>query len=276
MTDWSAWIKKNANTVTVLVVIAVIVSFSALSCFVIVNPGHRGVLIQMGAVQETVLGEGLRFKMPFIQRVVHMNVQVQKLESQQSASSRDLQVITTTCAVNYHLEPTSVNRLYQEIGLNYAERIVNPAISESLKAVTAQYTAEELISRRSEVGMNIKDVLTEKLASYYIVLDEVNLTEFTFSDEFNAAIEQKQIAEQQALKASLDLQRIEIEAQQKVEQAKAEAESLRLQRQEVTADLIELRKIEAQMEAIRKWDGHLPTVTGGAMPFINVDNLTDG
>ena len=99
----------------------------------------------------------------------------------------------------------------------------------------------------------------------------MNLTEFTFSAEFNAAIEQKQIAEQQALKASLDLQRIQIEAQQKIEQAKAEAESLRLQRQEVTADLVELRKIEAQMEAIKKWDGRLPNVTGGAMPFLNVD-----
>lgn len=267
------WLKNNSKKVVVAATLAAIVVMAALSSFVIVHPGMRGVLVQMGAVKDTIFEEGLRFKIPFVQNVISMNVQVQKLESQQSASSKDLQIINTVCAVNYHLDPTNVNKLYQHIGLSYGERIINPAISESLKAVTAQYTAEELISKRSEVGMKIKEILSTKLASYYIVLDEVNLTEFTFSKEFNAAIEQKQIAEQQALKASLDLQRIEIEAQQKIEQAKAEAESLRLQKQEVTSELVELRKIEAQMEAIKKWDGQLPTITGGVMPFINVEGM---
>ena len=272
--DWSAWIKKYSNKITVLAILAVILAAVALSSFVIVNPGHRGVLIQMGAVKDTIFEEGLRFKVPFVQRVIGVNVQVQKLESEQSASSKDLQVINTTCAVNYHLDPGSVNKLYQQIGMSYAERIINPAISESLKAITAQYTAEELISKRSEVGMKIKEILESKLASYYIALDEVNLTEFTFSKEFDAAIEQKQIAEQQALKASLDLQRIEIEAQQKIEQAKAEAESLRLQKQEVTPELVELRRIEAQLEAIKRWDGHLPNVTGGVLPFLNIEEMS--
>jgi len=158
------------------------------------------------------------------------------------------------------------------VGLAYGERIVDPAIGESVKAITAQYTAEELISKRSEVSSKIKEILSAKLATYYMVLDEINITEFKFSEEFNNAIEQKQIAEQQALKANLDLQRIEIEAKQKIEQAKAEAESLRLQKQEVTPELVQLREIEAKLKAIEKWDGKLPNVTGGAIPFIDVNS----
>ena len=203
-----------------------------------------------------------------------MDVRVEKAESDQTAASKDLQVVTTTVAVNFHLNPEEVNKLYQSVGLSYKERIVDPAVSEALKAATAQYTAEELISKRSEVSTKVKEVLENKLSTYFMQLDEINITEFKFSEEFNNAIEQKQIAEQQALKASLDLQRIEIEAQQKIEQAKAEAESLRLQKQEVTPELVELRKIEAQMEAIKKWDGKLPNVTGGTVPFIDVNAVS--
>ena len=240
---------------------------------VIIQPGYCGAVIQLGKVQEFVFEEGLHIKIPFVQRVMPMEVRVQKIETKQNASSRDLQVVNTIIAVNYHLDASRVNRLISEVGTFYAERVLDPAIAEALKAVTAQYTAEELISKRSEVSLKIKDTLGAKLQTYYMVLDEVNLTEFQFSTEFNDAIEKKQVAEQQVLKATLDLQRIEIEAQQKIEQAKAEAESLRLQKQEVTKELVELRRIEAQMEAIRKWDGKMPTVTGGALPFIDVKSL---
>ena len=124
--------------------------------------------------------------------------------------------------------------------------------------------------------MDVKETLGKKLATYYISLDEINITEFEFSNEFNQAIEEKQIAEQQALKAKLDLQRVEVEAQQKIEQAKAEAEALSIQKDHVTTEIIELRKIEAQIEAIKKWDGKLPTFNGGGVvPFINIDQLQE-
>lgn len=261
--------KTGKNFIFLGVVIAFIIVL-ALNSFVIVNAGQRGIVLQLGAVKPVVLSEGLHFRIPFIQSVVPVEVRVQKSQSDQTAASKDLQIVTTTVAVNFHLEPNQVNKLYQSVGLSYGERIVDPAIGESVKAITAQYTAEELISKRSEVSSKIKETLSSKLATYYMVLDEINITEFKFSEEFNNAIEQKQIAEQQALKASLDLQRIEIEAKQKIEQAKAEAESLRLQKQEVTPELVKLREIEAQMKAIEKWDGKLPNVTGGAVPFIEV------
>lgn len=262
--------------VPVLLIIALVASLVVFKAYVIVEPGHRGVVVQLGAVRSTVLNEGFHLKVPFVQEIIPIEVRVQKAQSEETTSSKDLQVVNTIIAVNYRLEPVNVNKLFQEVGLSYKERVVDPAIGESLKAVTAQYTAEELISKRSEVSHKVKETLSKKLATYYMILDEINITEFKFSPEFNAAIEQKQIAEQQALKANLDLQRIEIEAQQKIEQAKAEAESLKLQKDQITPELVELRKIEAQIEAIKKWDGKLPSVTGtGAIPFLNIDQLKE-
>ena len=265
-----------AKALVLLVIVALLAALIVYKTYVIVEPGHRGIVVQLGEVKPNVLSEGFHIIVPFIQEVVPVEVRVRKSETSQTTSSKDLQVVNTVIAVNYRLEPELVNRLYQDVGLDFENRIVAPAIGESLKAVTSQYTAEELISKRPEVSSNVKETLGKKLATYYIRLDEINITEFNFSSEFDEAIEQKQIAEQQALKAKLDLQRIEVEAQQKIEQAKAEAESLILQKDHVTAEMVELRKIEAQIEAIRKWDGKLPIYTGGGViPFINIDQLQE-
>lgn len=261
--------KQGGKWLVTILVIAVIALLGTQS-FAIISAGHSGIVLQLGAVQPKVLQEGLHFKIPFIQTVIPIEVRVQKSETSQTSASRDLQTVSTTIAVNHHLDANSVNKLYQQVGLDYNSRIVDPAIAEALKAVTAQYTAEELISKRSEVSGKVKDLLTQKLSAYYIVLDEINIREFTFSEEFNRAIESKQIAEQQALKSKLDLERIKIEKEQEITRAQAQAEALRLQKQEVTPELIQLRQIEAQLEAIRKWDGKMPNVTGGAMPFIDV------
>lgn len=266
---------KGYKSYAILILILLLAVVLVMNSFVIVDAGHRGVVLQLGAVQDTNLEEGFHFITPFIQEVVPVEVRVQKAQSDQTAASKDMQTVTTQIAVNFHLNENEVQKLYKNVGLSYKERIIDPAIGESLKQITAQYTAEELITKRSEVSMKIKESLSAKLATYNMILDEINITEFKFSEEYNNAIEQKQIAEQQALKAELDLQRIEIEAEQKITEAKAEAESLRLQKEEITPDLIELRKIEAQLAAIEKWDGELPSVTGGATPFISVDSYTN-
>jgi regulator of protease activity HflC (stomatin/prohibitin superfamily) len=263
---------SNFNTGKILtfllpVVILIILAFES---FTVVQPGHRGIVVQLGAVQPKVFEEGLHFKIPFIQEVVPVEVRVQKAESHATAASKDLQVVTTNMAVNFHIEPAAVNKLYQNVGMDYKARIVDPAIGEALKAVTARYTAEQLISKRSEVSQQVKDLLAKKLTTYHMVLDEINITEFKFSEEFNRAIEQKQIAEQQALKSKLDLERIKIEKEQTITKAQAAAESLRLQKQNVTPELVRLREIEAQLQAIEKWDGKLPSTTGGAIPFLNI------
>ncbi|MDF2959494.1 MAG: HflC protein [Paenibacillus sp.] len=262
--------KNISRTVIGLVAVIVIVLLGFRS-FTIVEAGHRGIVLQLGAVQPQVLEEGLHFKIPFIQKVIPIEIRVQKAESSQVSASRDLQTVTTTLAVNYHLDGVTVNSLFQKVGMEYKARVVDPAISEALKAITAQYTAEDLIAKRSEVSSKVKEALAAKLGLYNMVLDEINITEFKFSEEFDRAIEQKQIAEQQALKSKLDLDRIKIEKEQEITRAQAQAEALRLQKQEVTPELIKLREIEAQLKAIEKWNGTLPNVTGGATPFINVD-----
>jgi regulator of protease activity HflC (stomatin/prohibitin superfamily) len=243
-----------------------------LNPFVVIGPGERGVVMNFGAVQKDVLGEGLHLRVPLMQRVVLMDVRVQKGEGQGDAASKDLQQVTTNVAVNYHLDPARVAETFQSVGTLQAvgERIILPAVQESVKAATAQYTAEELISRRQEVRDQIRDHLRKRLAPHGVIVDEFSIVNFAFSREFSNAIEAKTTAEQLKLKAERDLERIRIESEQKVTQAKAEAEALRLQKENVTDNLVKLRQIEMQQKAIDKWDGHMPQVTGGAMPFIDI------
>ena len=236
----------------------------------IVGPGQRGVLIRLGAVQKGVFPEGLNFKMPFIDSVAKVNVQVQKDESRADAASKDLQIVSTVIATNYHLFPEAVDEIYQKIGMAFENKVIHPAVQEVLKAVTAKYTAEELIAKRHEVKSAIRTELTERLAVFNIKVVEVSIADFNFSKGFNDAIEAKQVAEQHVARAKNDLERIKVENEQKISQAKAEAEGLKIQRQEITESLLKLREIENQRKAVEKWDGKLPSVTGGTVPFIQI------
>ncbi len=239
--------------------------------FVQIGAGERGVVLNFGAVQETVLDEGLHFRVPIMQTIVPVDVKVQKSESEAAAASSDLQDVSSKVALNYHIIPDKANVVYQTIGLAFKERIIDPAVQEVVKAVTAKYTAEELITKRPAVSDAMKTALTERLLLNNIAVDAFSIVGFSFSKVFMEAIEAKQTAEQLALKARRDLERIKIEADQKITAAKAEAEALRLQRANISTDLIELRKIEANLKAIEKWNGILPQVTGsGAVPFIGV------
>jgi prohibitin 2 len=202
-----------------------------------------------------------------------MDVKIQKAITNATASSADLQEVTSEVALNYHVIADKANIVYQSIGLQYKERIIDPAVQEVVKAITAKYTAEELITKRPAVSEAMKADLTARLMMNNIAVDAFSITGFSFSKIFMEAIESKQTAEQLALKSKRDLDRIKIEAEQKITSAQAEAESLRLQRANISIDLLELRKIEATMKAIEKWNGILPQVTGDAMPFIDVLNI---
>jgi prohibitin 2 len=241
-----------------------------LSPFAIVPAGNRGVITTFGKVSPDVLDEGLHFRVPIAQTVHLMDVRIQKGEGSGDAASRDMQQVHTSVALNYHVNPTEAANVFRELGQNIGDRIIVPAVQEAVKAATAQYTAEELIAKRPEVRDRIRSLLMERLTRHGVVVDEFSIVNFAFSKSFNEAIEAKTTAEQLKLKAERDLQRIRVEAEQKVTQAKAEAESLALQKQQVTAELIRLREIENQRKAIEKWDGHLPQVSGGAIPFINI------
>ncbi|MBU1397699.1 MAG: prohibitin family protein [Proteobacteria bacterium] len=266
-------IKKGPMRVA-LIIGAIVIFFMFLQPWVQIGAGQRGVVLNFGAVQKDVLGEGLHFRVPIMQEIVRMDVKVQKAETAAAAASADLQDVSSTVAINYHIIPDKANIVYQSIGIHFKERIIDPAVLEVVKAVTAKYTAEELITKRPAVSDAMKLSLTERLLAHNMAVDAFSIVGFSFSRIFMEAIESKQTAEQLALKAKRDLDRIKVEAEQTITAARAEAESLRLQRANISTDLIELRKIEANLKAIDKWNGILPQVTGGgAIPFIGVGDI---
>lgn len=266
--------RKSFFTMRVVItVIVVFLLFFVVNPFVIVGPGERGVVLNFGAVQGTVFSEGLHFRVPLVQRIVKVDVRVQKGQTDAESVSKDLQDTHSTVAVNYHISPDKANLVYQSIGTAYKDRIIDPTVQEVVKAVTARYTAVELITQREKVKAEIKELLKQRLIGYNIIVDDFSIVNFRFSQQFTQAIEAKQTAEQFALKAQRDLERIKIEAEQKVTQARAEAEALRLQKANISAELVKLRQIEASIKAIEKWDGRLPHVTSGAVPFIDVKSF---
>ncbi|MDG1275805.1 MAG: prohibitin family protein [Algoriphagus sp.] len=262
---------KKGSWKPVIIVAIIIFLLFAFKPWAQVGAGERGIVLNFGAVENTVLGEGIHFKIPIVQTVVLMDVKIQKAITDAASASSDLQDVALSVALNYHVIPDKANVVYQSIGVEFKARIIDPAIQEVMKAVTARYTAEELITKRPAVSTEMKDALSSRLLESNIAVDAFSIVSFSFSQTFTDAIEAKQTAEQNALKAKRDLDRIRVEAEQTIAAATAEAEALRLQKMNISPDLIELRKIEANLKAIEKWNGILPEVTGaGAIPFIGV------
>ena len=218
-------IKKIISS-AVIGIIALVIIFGS---FGTVGAGERGVFLQFGAVKDKILGEGLYFKIPIIHSVVKIDVKTQKDEVPASASSKDLQMVTSRIALNYHLAPDSVNRVWQEVGKDYNTRIIAPSIQEAVKATVAKFTAEELITKREEVKEHIKDNLTNRLLENFIVVDGFNIIDFSFSEAFNTAIEAKVTAEQLKLKAERDLERIRIEKEQKISEAEGKVRAIQIE-----------------------------------------------
>ena len=267
-------VMKDVPVKVAVIIGVILIGFLFFKPWVQIGPGERGVVLNFGAVQKNVFGEGLHFRIPVVQNIVSMDVKVQKSVTNAAAASSDLQEVSSDVALNYHIIPDKANLVYQTIGIHFKERIVDPAVQEVVKAVTARYTAEELITKRPAVSEAMRSTLDERLMVHNIAVDAFSIVGFSFSKAFTEAIESKQTAEQLALKAKRDLDRIKIEAEQTIVAARAEAESLRLQRANISTDLIELRKIEANLRAIEKWDGILPQVTGsGTIPFIGVGDI---
>ena len=267
-------IMKDPTLKLAVIIGVILVGFLFLKPWVQIGPGERGVVLNFGAVQKNVMGEGLHLRIPVMQSVIPLDVKVQKSVTNSAASSSNLQEVSSEVALNYHIIPDKANFVYQTIGIEFKERIIDPAVQEVVKAVSAKYSAEELITKRPAVSEAMRANLAERLLTYNIAVDAFSIIGFSFSKIYLEAIESKQTAEQLALKANRDLERIKIEAEQTITSARAEAESLRLQRANISTDLIELRKIEANLKAIDKWNGILPQVTGsGAIPFIGVGDI---
>jgi regulator of protease activity HflC (stomatin/prohibitin superfamily) len=262
-------------------IILLIVLITAFSSFTTIASGTVGVVSVFGAVKDDPIYEGLHTVIPFVTTISKINTKTQKVEALCNAASKDLQTISTTIVVNYHVVDSTAPVLYRTVGYGYQDIIIVPAIQESVKAVTAQYSAEELITKRQLVSQGISDKLTEKIGSYGLVIEVFNITDLSFSESFNAAIEAKQTAQQEALKAEQDLNRIKIEAEQTVVNAQADADAMKARADaeaysiEVIQDQLAQSEAYLEYQKIEKWDGQLPQVMGdGVNPIIDFRDIT--
>ncbi len=279
-------LERRPTTVVAIVIIVIIVGALTTGGFARVPAGYRGVMLTFGKAEDRILQEGLNFKIPFMQTVALMNVQIQKAESTEATVTKDLQEVSTTVAVNYKLNPNAVNVIFRDLRSDYVDRVIKPNIEESLKATTALYTAEELVTKRAVVKSAFDDILEERIMPFNIEVVSVSLTDFQFSPSFAAAIEAKVTAEQEALQARNKLEQVRYEAQQQIIQAEAEknatiARSLGQARAQIiaadaTAEAIKLITSQmtpeyAQYLWLTQWNGKLPAVMGGESQGLMID-----
>ena len=262
-------VPRKAIAAAVVVIAVVFVLGGALGT---VGAGQRGVLLRFQAPTGDIKEEGLYYKIPFVEQVVLMSTQIQKYTAPATSSSKDLQVVSTEVTLNYQLNAASVTEIYTNLRQDYETRIIQPYIQEAVKSTTANYDAEELITQRPKVKDELQNLIAERVKPLGIDVVQLSITDFQFSPAFQESIEAKVRAVQQALEAQNALKRVEFEAQQEITRAKAEAEGLRLQKQQISAQLLELRQIEVQRAAVEKWNGVMPSVvtSGGPVPMLDV------
>ena len=275
-------LKIGAAVITVIIVIIVLAE-----SIVIVEAGHRGVVLYLGAVENRVLGEGVHFIIPFAEQVVQMEVRTQKFQAEATAASKDLQEVQTVIALNYRIDPQQANTIYQVLGINYADRVISPTIQESVKASVAKFNAEELITRRETAKDVIADAIRTTLANNSIQSQNVFITDFQFSAAFATQIEQKVVAFQKFLTEQNNLRAIEVVANQTAAQAEGQA---RANINKATGEAEAIRTITEQLrqspeylqwQAITKWNGQMPYALGSSgvpffeLPFPNAQNQTE-
>lgn len=259
--------KNTKRFAIVLLIIALLAGF-LFSSYIVIEPGHTGVVVTMGKVEEDVLQEGFHFKIPFIQEVVKIDNRIVKLEVQTEAFSKDLQTVQTTLAINYRVDTKKSYSIYKNVGADYENVLVIPAVNEVLKAISSSYTAEESVTNRVLISDGLVDGLNEKLNDSGLYVTDVNIIDFDFTDAFIQAIEEKQVAQQKLLTAETEKQtaiaKAEAEAETIKIKAQAEAEANKVLSESITNNVIEYNKIE-------KWDGKLPQVTGGSGTLIDLN-----
>ena len=261
-TKWKKLIIIGAAAIFVLVIL--------LNSFTVVQAGHTGVVVTMGSVNEGVLQEGIHFKVPFVQNVVKIDNRIQKLEVNTEAFSKDLQSVKTVLAINYRVDTAKSYSIYKNIGADYENVLVVPAVNEVLKAITSQYTAEESITNRVLISDGLIEGLNKKLNDLGLYITDVNIIDFDFSEAFITAIEEKQVAQQQLLKAETEKQTAITNAQASAEAAKIKAEgdakANKLLNDSLTDKVLENKKID-------KWNGELPKVSGSGSTIIDYGDL---
>jgi regulator of protease activity HflC (stomatin/prohibitin superfamily) len=270
---------KGPKPRTILILVVLLILFIvSWGSFAIVPAGHRGVVLWWGSVEKRIMGEGLNFKVPIAERVIKVDVKVQPHPFKEiDASSKEYQMVKMTGMMNFHIDPSFVNDLYQKVGLDFADKVIDPAFNDFVKEVVPTYPIGEILPKREEIRKRAMGKLGENLARYHIIVDDIYFANIRFSPEYEGAIEAKQVAQQQVETQRQVLAQREIEAQQKVASAKGEAESILVvaQGQAKANDALSrsISPILVQYKGIEKWNGILPQVTGGAVPFIDLGKM---
>lgn len=258
------------SIIGVLILLLIIILFNS---FKSVPTGFVGVKTRFGKVQDTVLQEGLNGKLPFIEKINLIDCRIKKIEVNSEGSTKDMQTVNITIVLNYNINKDTANQLYREVGTDYENIIISPAILESVKAVMAQYTAEELVGKRSEISAMILEALFNKVNDNGINISEFNITNVNFSDAFNQAIEAKAVKQQEVEAAKADLEKQKIQNEKEISVAEKDAKVMELQNSQVTDKTIQLRELEVKEKMIEKWDGKLPTTTlGEGNALFNIGN----
>lgn len=264
---------------------ALAAAFIAANSFTIVPAGNTGVVLTLGKVSASTLSEGFHLKAPFVQSVADMSNKIQVYQTPASAVSKDLQTVSSTIAVNYRLVSDKSPDMYKNVGVDYQTVLITPVVQECMKSATAKYNAEQLITERAAVSDEVKTALDNKLNSYGIYIEKFNIVNFDFSNEFNNAIEAKQVAEQNLIKTKTEQEQAiviaEANAKQKVISANAEAEAILAQAQaQADANKLLEESLSGKViayEQIQKWNGVMPRVTGsdsGLLINVDIDDTT--
>lgn len=239
----------------IVVLLAIITLFNS---FKSVPTGYVGVKTQFGKVQDDVLQEGLNGKVPFIEKIVLIDCRTKKVEVTSESSSKDMQTVNVTIAVNYNVGKDTANKLYKEVGTDYENIIISPAILESIKAITAQYTAEELITKRAEVSAMIQEALHNKVENRGFSITEFNVTNIDFSEAFDQAIEAKAVKQQEVETAKAELEKQKIQNEKEISVAEKDAKVMELQNAQITDKTLRLKELEIKEKMINKWSGNFP------------------
>ena len=270
---------KGPKPQTILILIVLLILFIvSWGSFAIVPAGHRGVVLLWGSVEKRIMGEGLNFKVPMAEKVIKVDVKVQPHPFKEiDASSKEYQMVKMTGMMNFHIDPAYVNDLYQKVGLDFADKVIDPAFNDFVKEVVPTYPIGEILPKREEIRKRAMTKLGDNLARYHIIVDDIYFANIRFSPEYEGAIEAKQVAQQQVETQKQVLAQREIEAQQKVATAKGEAESILVvaQGQAKANDALSrsISSILGQYKSVEKWNGILPQVSGGAVPFIDLGKM---
>jgi len=265
------------RTIGILIILFIIFIFFWGS-FALVPAGHRGVVLWWGSVEKRIMGEGLNFKVPIAERVIKVDVKVQPHPFKEiDAASKEYQIVKLTGMMNFHIDPSYVNDLYQKVGLDFANKVIDPAFNDFVKEVVPIYPITEILPKREEIRKRAMMKLGDNLARYHIIVDDIYFANIRFSPEYEKAVEAKQVAQQQVETQRQVLAQREIEAQQKVATAKGEAESILVvaQGQAKANDALSrsISPILVEYKGIEKWNGILPQFTGGVVPFIDLGKM---